>query len=84
MDVLNLSTNHKLGIPSTDQANIATFNTKRQALAFAKSQGHLPLNVHSAANRFWQFWAIYQESGEILLIVRKDGTILELPWPGFF
>lgn len=67
------------------QSNIAAYSWKRDAVAAAKSFGWPVSSVIPAANRFWSFWVIGQNIGtDTLRLVAKDGSTVEIPYPGWF
>lgn len=61
------------------QSGIASFATKPQAQAFAKSRGWLSRDVTRAYNRFSMFWVVYQGFGDTLRFLGKTGGVVELP-----
>jgi hypothetical protein len=68
-----------------EDGNVARFLNKKQATAFAKSQGWKTLDVTKAANRFCIYWVITQEqSTESLTFLCRSGETLEIPHPGFW
>ena len=60
------------------QSGIASFATKPQAIAFAKSRGWLSRDVTRAYNRFCMFWVVYQGFGDTLRFLGKT-DVVELP-----
>jgi hypothetical protein len=62
----------------------ATFARKKDAQAFAKTQGWKNKDVRSAANRFSMFWIVCQSVGDELTYLKRDGSPGSIPWPGLW
>lgn len=63
----------------------AKFINKKDAAAFAKSQGWRVKDVTKAANRFCIYWVItQQQSPASLTFLRSDGGKFDIPFPGFW
>lgn len=78
MPALNLTSIHK------GEYQIAAFALKRDAIAFAKRHGWRAKDVSLAYNRFCAFYVIGQGIGtDVCRLVRKDGSVVDLPHPGF-
>jgi len=57
--------------------------TKKKAKEFAK--GWLVKDVSTAANRFCVFWIVCQCVGaDILRVLNQDGSVSDIPHPGYF
>ena len=67
---------------SLGTAGVAFFSLKRDAVAFAKANGWTATDVSYAWNRFNAFFVVCQPVCDDLRILRKDGTLFQMPNPG--
>jgi hypothetical protein len=62
------------------QHNIAGFPTQQGAVSFSKVQGWNVSDTKLVRFRWQQLWVLAYELPGALVILKRDGTTVELPW----
>lgn len=67
-----------------EENNIYRGRTKKVAQAFAKKNGWpTTKDIHLACNNIEAWWVVAQCVGDQIIFLRRDGSTITLPYPGY-